>query len=100
MLHPEYMPHSEYMPQHEQSESALQRYLDTTIAEKAVHFRGPWPQLIANTQLDSVSALALTDKLPHKNTAPIIFLGDSCHAMSPYSGKGSRVQIDADQCKD
>ena len=26
------------------------------------------------------------DKLPHANTAPVIFIGDSCHPMIPFSG--------------
>ena len=30
------------------------------------------------------------EKLPHKNQAPIIFIGDSNHPMTPYSGEQSR----------
>ena len=56
--------------------------------EKGASFSEPWPTLWKHTSVEDLWASALMDKLPHKNdtTAPVIFIGDSCHAMTPFSG--------------
>ena len=63
-----------------------QEYMDTTIAEMSAHFTGPWPMILRHTDPSTLKASNARDKLPFKNAAPVIFIGDSCHAMSPFAG--------------
>lgn len=53
---------------------------------KTQDFTEPWLTMFERTLWRNVSIYAPVDKLPHANTAPIIFIGDSCHPMVPFSG--------------
>ena len=69
---------------------SMQEYMDTTLVQRSVHFKGPWPAVLRFTHASSLKALNALDKLPHANTAPVVFIGDSCHAMPPFAGQIGR----------
>lgn len=52
----------------------------------AAPFAEPMPTLLRHTQAHNVSASNINDKMPHSNRSPIVFIGDACHPMSPFSG--------------
>ncbi|KAK9795220.1 hypothetical protein WJX73_003740 [Symbiochloris irregularis] len=73
---------------------ARQEYLDTVIAEKGKPFAEPWPTLLCKTDLSyGLSASNPSDKLPHRNRAPVVFIGDACHPMNPFSGSGANMAL-------
>lgn len=49
-------------------------------------FSEPLATLIRHTPPQQLDARNTYDKLPHANGGPVIFIGDACHPMSPFSG--------------
>ena len=37
----------------------------------------------------------LMEKLPHRNKAPVICIGDSLHPMTPFSGRSTSFRVHA-----
>ena len=64
---------------------AAQEVVDL-VAEKGAAFKGLWPAVRESTPLANLQVGNPVRKLPHANTAPVIFIGDSCHSMTPYTG--------------
>lgn len=58
----------------------------TLLKDKTRDYTEPWQTILGNTQWENISIYAPVDKLPHANKAPVIFIGDSCHPMVPFSG--------------
>lgn len=56
------------------------------VQQKAEGLSGPWPAIWANTDKGALRANNPPAKLPHPNKAPVVFIGDSSHPMTPFSG--------------
>ena len=73
----------------------MQELLRAVLAEKAAPFIEPWPFILKSTPVHDLKVFVPKDKLPHKNSGPVVFIGDSCHPMVPYSGmshpRGCRI---------
>ena len=59
------------------------------VQEKTKAWAEPWPTIWANTVKSELKAYSPIAKPPHPNKAPIIFIGDSWHPMTPFSGAQS-----------
>lgn len=64
----------------------LQDYMDTSVRALSENFKGPWPTILQHTPPGSLKASNARDRLPFRNEGPVIFIGDSCHAMPPFAG--------------
>ena len=60
--------------------------MDTEVEWRGADFAEPWPTLLRRTQAAGLKASNPMDKLPHDNVSPVVFIGDACHPMSPFSG--------------
>ena len=67
----------------------LQEFMDNELPKLASGFREPLQSMIRETRSSSLSAFNAIDKLPHPNTGNngIVYIGDSWHPMSPFSGE-------------
>ena len=70
----------------------------TLVGEKTRAWAGPWPIIWENTVRNGLKAYSPIAKPPHRNKAPIIFIGDSCHPMTPFSGAPQVFQSRQSEC--
>lgn len=58
-------------------------------------FTEPFSSFIDKTDLDTVFSMPARDKqpFPHDDLGPIIFIGDSNHAVSPFAGYGASLAM-------
>ena len=79
------------------------RTLSTSEAEKLLAealdigtvFKEPFQSLVNGTDLAIITVLSAMDKLPfpHEGGEPIIFIGDSNHAVTPFAGNGANMAL-------
>lgn len=65
------------------------------LKHKTVDHKGIWHSILSQTPASNVRIFTPMDKLPHSN-APhphVVFIGDSCHAMVPYSGEAAAAAL-------
>lgn len=55
----------------------------------------PFPSFVDKTDLDTVFSMPARDKQPfsHDDLGPILFIGDSNHAVSPFAGYGASLAM-------
>lgn len=58
-------------------------------------FSEPFSSFVDNTDLDDVFCMPARDKqpFPHDDLGPIVFIGDSNHAVSPFAGYGASLAM-------
>ncbi|RFU29799.1 hypothetical protein B7463_g6544, partial [Scytalidium lignicola] len=67
--------------------------------ERGKAFQEPFQTLVKSTDQTTVSLLSFMDKQPFKhksdglNALPVIFIGDSNHAVTPYAGNGANMAL-------
>ena len=82
-------------PLDKKSREQCQAVLDECRALGEVYGE-PFPSFINNTELDSVFSMPARDKQPFAHDtslAPIVFIGDSNHAVSPFAGYGASLAM-------
>lgn len=66
-------------------------------AELGSHIREPFSTIISQTDPDTAMCIDAHDKLPFRHSditnLPVVFIGDSNHALSPFAGYGANLGL-------
>lgn len=73
----------------EQMQSILRQEVDAKTRDE--YTGAQWKSLINATP--TIGRLPCYDKLPHAHRGIVTFIGDSCHAFTPYSGNGANMAM-------
>ncbi|KYK54399.1 FAD binding domain containing protein [Drechmeria coniospora] len=69
----------------------------TRAAELGAHFREPFQAMVGRTDLNTVMCINAHDKEPFRHQKldrmPVVFIGDSNHALSPFAGFGVNLAL-------
>ncbi|KAK5993016.1 5-methylphenazine-1-carboxylate 1-monooxygenase-like protein [Cladobotryum mycophilum] len=78
------------------SEEQVQAMLDKCL-ELGSHFKEPFQSIVKQTDPPTILHLNTRDKLPFSHfkveEMPVVFIGDSNHAVSPFAGYGANLAL-------